>query len=250
VRPSARSLDAGGSTGPFASDQNQRAVERDAQLTLGTDPEKVQDVTGEVLHVVGRYNGIVLNSSVSDGPAGDAGAEFELLIPSDRLGEALGDFSEIAEVRSREENTKDITAPTVTTEERLRDARAEVRGLLKQLAEADNDTDRSIVKSQLAFQHRRIAALRSTLSSLQRRANFSHVSLDVVTGDASSFGYTGDEDWTIGDALHDAGHILGTAAAISLVALAVALPFALLALLALLIRRRYVSSSRRSALSS
>ena len=235
-------------TGPFASDQNQRAIERDAQLTLGTDPEGVQGVSDDVLGIVGRYEGIVLNSSVSDGPAGDAGAQFELLIPSQRLGDALADLSGVAEVRSREENTKDITAPTVTTQEHLRDARAEVEGLLKQLANADTDEERRSAEGQLAFQRQRIAALRSTLSSLERRANLSHVSLDVVTGDASSFGATDDGRWTVGDALADAGHILGTAAAVTLIGLAILAPFALLALLIWLSRRGWVTQSRRRAL--
>lgn len=235
-------------TGPFASDQNHRAIERDAQLTLGTDPEKVQDVSDDVLGVVGRYEGIVLNSSVSDGPAGEAGAQFELLIPSDRLGDALADLSGAAEVRSREETTKDITAPTVTTQEHLRDARAEVEGLLKQLANADTDEERRSADGQLAFQRQRIAGLRATLSSLERRANLSHVSLDIVTGDAASFGDTGNGRWTIRDALADAGHILGTAAAVTLVGLAILAPLALLALIIWLARRGFVGQSRRRAL--
>ena len=237
-----------GDSGPYASGQSTRAIERDAQLTLGTDPDKVQDVTNDVLGVGGRYNGIVLTSSIEDGPAGDAGAEFELLIPSDRLSKALADLSEVAEVRSREENTRDITAPTVTTQEHLQDARAEAQGLLKQLAEADTDSERASVKGQLAFQRQRIAALRSTLSSLERRANLSHVSLDVVTGDASSFGYTSDSDWGVGDALSDAGRILAMAAGITLVGLAILAPFALLALLFWLLRRGHVASARRRAL--
>lgn len=239
---------AGAPTGPFASDQRRRAIERNAQITLGTDPENVQQVSSDVLGVVGRYGGIVLNSSVEDGPAGDAGATFELLIPSERLGGALADLSEVAEVRSREETTTDITAPTVTTQERLQDARAEVEGLLKQLANADTDDERASVEAQLSFQRQRIAGLRSTLSKLERRANLSRVSLDIVTGDAASFGEETGEGWGVADAIDDAGKILGTAAGISLVTLAVALPFAILALLFWLGRRGFVTSARRRAL--
>lgn len=236
------------STGPYAAGKTRRAIERDAQITLGTDPEKVQDVSSDVLRIVGRYQGIVLNSSVSDGPAGNAGAEFELLIPSARLGDALSDLSGVAEVRSREENTKDITAPTVTVEDRLREARAEVEGLLKQLAAADTDEERQSAEGQLAFQRQRVAGLRSTLNGLKRRANLSHVALDIVTGDASQFGSTGDGQWTVGDALRDAGKILGTAAGVTLIGLAILAPFALLALLAWIARRGWVGQSRRRAL--
>ena len=238
------------STGPFAADQNRRYIERSAQLTLGTDPEGVRDATDEIFGIVGRYEGIVISSSIQDGPEGEAGARFELLIPTARLDDALADLSGVAEVRSREEQTLDITAPTVTTAEKLQDARAEVEGLLEQLADADTDEERAAVKQQLAFQRQRVASLRSTLSRLERRANLSRVSLDVVTGDAATFPGPVEEDgsWTIGDAIDDAGQILSTAAGVSLIILAVLAPFALIGLLAWLVRRAWVRQGRERAL--
>jgi len=236
-------------TGPFASGQRRRFNETSAELTLGTDAEHVQAVADDVFGVVGRYEGIVLTSSISDGAEGEAGASFSLLIPSAKLPAALADLSGIAEVRSRRESSQDITAPVVTTRERLRDARAEVEGLLKQLANADTDEERAAVKAQLRFQHRRVAGLRSALNGLQRRANFSRVSLDVVTGDTTAFGAGGgDGRWTIADALRDAGRVLSVAAGVTLVGLAVLAPLALLALLAWLARRAWLRQSRERAL--
>ena len=131
--------------------------------------------------------------------------------------------------------------------ERLRDARAEVEGLLKQLADADTDEERAAVKAQLAFQRQRVAALRATRNALERRANLSRVSLAVVTGDADELG-SGDDQWTLGDALDDAGRILGVAAGVTLIALAVLAPVALLFALALLGRRAWVRAGRERAL--
>ncbi|HWC08077.1 MAG TPA: hypothetical protein VG458_03395, partial [Solirubrobacterales bacterium] len=54
--------------------------------------------------------------------------------------------------------------------------------------------------------------------------------------------------WGIGDALHDAGQILGVAAALTLLALAVLGPIALIALLIWLGRRSYLRRARRTAL--
>jgi hypothetical protein len=236
-------------TGPFASGERRRFNETSAELTLGTDAEHVQPVADDVFGVVGRYEGIVLTSSISDGAEGEAGASFSLLIPSAKLPAALTDLSGIAEVRSRRESSQDITAPVVTTRERLRDARAEVAGLLKQLANADTDEERAAVKAQLRFQHRRVAGLRGALNGLQRRANFSRVALDVVTGDTTAFGAGGgDGRWTIADALRDAGRVLSVAAGVTLVGLAVLAPLALLALLAWLARRAWIRQSRERAL--
>ena len=236
-------------TGPFASGERHRFKETSAQLTLGTEAEQVQQVADDVFGVVGRYDGIVLSSSVQDGPEGDAGATFEILIPGPRLSDALGDLSQIAEVRSRQESSLDITAPVVTVGEHLRDARAEVEGLLKQLANADTDEERASVEQQLRFQRSRVAALRARLSSLHRRANLSRVSLEVVTGDAATFPGTVDDEWTLGDALHDAGRILAVAAGVTLIGLAVLAPIALLALMAWLIGRSWIRQSRERALS-
>jgi hypothetical protein len=237
-----------GDTGPFASGERHRFKETSAQLTLGTDAGQVQQVADDVFGVVGRYDGIVLSSSVEDGAEGDAGATFELLIPSPRLSDTLADLSQIAEVRSRQKSSLDITAPVVTVGEHLRDTRAEVAGLLKQLANADTDEERAAVEQQLRFQRSRVAALRARLNGLQRRANFSRISLEVVTGDAATFPGTGGDEWTIGDALHDAGRILAVAAGVTLIGLAVLAPIALLALLAWLIGRSWIRQSRERAL--
>ena len=236
--------------GGFAAGERRRFNETSAQLTLGTDPEKVHAVSDQVFSVVRRYDGIVLSSSISDGPEGQAGAQFSLLVPSTRLSDALGDLSTIAEVRSRSESSLDITAPVVGTREHLRDARAEVEGLLKQLANADTDAERAAVKAQLRFQHRRVAALRATLTGLRRRSNFSRVSVDVTTGNAVGFTTGGDGRWTIGDAVHDAGRVLAVAAGVALVGLAALAPLMVLALLAWAALRAWLRVSRERALRS
>jgi hypothetical protein len=223
-------------------------VERSAELTLGTEPEKVQDVAGKTLDVVGRYRGIVLNSSVRDGTEGEAGASFGLLIPSRRLSGALTDLSALAEVRSRSENTQDITAPFVSARERLRDARAEAEGLLRQLAGTATKAERDSVKAQLRIVRGRIAAFRSQAQRLERRADFSRVSLQIVTGDAAAVPVPENGNWTIGDALHDAARVLAIGAGIALVSLAVLLPLALFGAAAWAGRRVYLRRARQAAL--
>ncbi|MBW8059105.1 MAG: DUF4349 domain-containing protein [Solirubrobacterales bacterium] len=162
---------------------------------------------------------------------------FDLLIPSGKLGDALAGFSGIAEVQSRSESTADITAPTVATGERLRDARARVEGLLAQLSRADSEAERSAVEAELRAERRRLARLRSRLGALQRRAHLSRVSLRIESGAAPSRGAGLGGRWGVGDALGDAGQILGTAAAVSVVGLAILVPLGLILLLVWLARR-------------
>ena len=238
---------AAGSSGPYAAQTSQREIERSARMTLGTDPENVRKASSEVFTTVHAYRGIVLNSSVRDGAAGDAGARFALLIPSAKLGDALADFSAIAEVRARHEATADITAPTVRSGEQLRDSVAKIEGLRAQLAAADTEAERGVAEAQLLRERRRVALLRSQLATLERRANLSRVSLQIETGEA---GTSADEGggWGVGSALDDAGEILAIAAGVTILALAILGPVALIALLAWLGYRAHVRRGRRRAL--
>ena len=234
-------------TGPYASGARERDVERSAEIVLGAEPNDVRADAAKVFDAVHAANGIVLRSSIRDGGEGVAGADFELLIPSGRVGDAMASFSAIAEVRSRHESTQDITAPTVGVDERLQDSHARVEGLLGQLADASTDEERAAVEAQLRDERLHAAALRSRLSDLQRRANLSHVSLQIETGRHSNDEGAGG-GWGIGDGLDDAGRILAVAAGVTLVGLAILAPFALIFLLAWLGRRAWLRRARAHAL--
>jgi len=234
-------------SGPYASQARRRDVERSADIVLGAEPAEVRADAAKVFDAVHAADGTVLSSSIRDGKAGDAGAEFELLIPSAKLGDALAALSRVAEVRSRHESTEDITAPTVSIGERLRDSRARVESLLGQLVDASSDGERAAVEAQLRAERYRVAALRSRLSSLERRASFSRISLRIETGEQSTGGGSG-AGWGIDDGLDDAGRILAIAAGVTVIGLAILIPFALIAMLAWLTRRAWIRRARRDAL--
>lgn len=223
-----------------------RAVERSAEVVLAAAPDDVADDATRVFEAVHANNGIVMRSSTQEGRAGEAGATFELLIPSAKLGDAMAAFSDIDHVRSRHEATADITAPTVSAAELLKESRARIDSLLAQLEAAETEEEREAIEAELRHERRRASRLAGQLDHLHRRADFSRVSLRIETGgaDESSGGA-----WGIDDALHDAGHLLTVVAAVTLIALAVLGPIALLALLAWLTHRAWVRRERRRVLS-
>ena len=237
---------------PFSANANtslsHRAVERSATLVLGAAPADVADDSAAIFEVVRAHDGIVMRSSTREGEPGQAGANFELLIPSAKLGDALGELSAIDEVRSRHEATADITAPTVNTTELLRDSKARVDSLLGQLEGAETESEREAVEAELAQERRHRARLRAQLQQLQRRADLSRVLVRIETGTGEESG-TGGGNWGIDDALGDAGQILAVAAAVIVVGLAIIGPIALIALLAWLTHRLWVRRERRRVLS-
>jgi hypothetical protein len=235
----------------FSSDldtrPSNRAVERSAQIVLGAEPADVAEDSSRVLEAVHAHDGIVMRSSTRQGKAGAAGARFELLIPSAKLGDALAAISEIDEVRSRHEATADITAPTVQVGELLQDSKARIDSLLGQLQEAETESEREAVEAELRQERRHRARLRANLQDLQRRAEFSRVLVRIETGAAEEPSSGG--AWGIADALDDAGKILAVAVAVTVVALAILGPIALIALLAWLAHRAWLRRERRRVLS-
>jgi hypothetical protein len=232
--------------GGFNDQFRPRKIERSAEIVLGAEPEDVADDASKVFEAVHANNGIVMHSSTRQGEAGEAGATFDLLIPSAKLPDALAAFSAIDEVRSRHEATADITAPTVSAAELLRESRARIDSLLGQLEEAETESEREAIEAELHHERRHAARLAAQLDHLHRRADLSRVSLRIVTGESEES--SGGGAWGIDDAFHDAGHILAVAAAVTVVGLAILGPIALIALLAWATHRAWVRRERRRAL--
>jgi Domain of unknown function (DUF4349) len=249
----AESARIGRAAAPLAGEGTQRKIERDAELVLRTEPDDLGEAVKRTFSTVHAVNGIVLSSQVHDrvpsernGPDGEANASFQLLIPSVRLSDALASLSRIADVRSRHESTLDITAPTVTAEERLDDSRARIDGLLAQLASAESEKERVAIESELRGARREAAARQAQLDRLQRRAGFAQVSLRIESG--ADRGSSGAGRWGIGDALDDAARILTVAAGVTLIGLAVLSPLALIAVAVWGVYRMWVRRRRESAL--
>lgn len=238
VNEAARTAFAGGAAAHLVH----RDVERSAEIGLLADPADVDEDSAKVFSAVHDAHGIVLRSTTTTGK--DAGAHFELLIPSARLGDALAAFSAIDEVRTRHEATTDITAPTAAVGERLQDSRAKIDGLLSRLAAAETESEAAAIEVELHEERGRAARLRSHLTKLRQRVAYTRVELRIEAGASSSSG----GGWGIDDAFGDAGHILGVAAGVTLIGLAVLAPLALLCLLAWLASHAWLRVQRGRAL--
>jgi hypothetical protein len=219
-----------------------REIERSAQISLLADPADVAEDSAKVFAAVHDADGIVLRSTTSSGE--NAGAHFNLLIASAKLGDALAALSAIDEVRSRHEATDDITAPTVSAREELRDSGARIDALLAQLSATETESEADAVETELRGERRHAARLRERLASLDRRTTYSRVSVRIESGASADSGGT----WGFDDAIGDAGRILAVAAGVTLVGLAIIAPLALIAFLAWFARRSWLRRARDRAL--
>ena len=227
--------------------QKNRSVATEAEITLGTDPDGVQDVANKVVEVTDQHNGIVMDSKVTDGESGAAGATFSLMIPSGQMDSAVADLSEIADLRSRSQELTDITAPTNRAEDQIADSEAKIQSLLGELEETYDEAERARLEQQIRYERQEKSWAETRLNRLERRADYTPVALKVETGgDTSS-----DEEsssWGLGDAIDDAGKMLGVAAGVTVIALAVAIPIGIVILISLALNRAWVRRSRRRVL--
>ena len=221
-----------------------RYVERSAQITLATTPREIDGAAAKVLAVADDLGGYVASSQITSGEGGT----FELRVPERRLQRALERLSAIGKVRNRTQAAQDITGAVVSVRSRLRDARTERESLLKQLAKATTTNETTSIRARLRIVSRQIAAAKSDLRSVKRRASTSSVSVTLEADKDAGAAAGGNDDWSPGDALKDAGRVLEVTASVLLVAGAVALPLGLIALLVWLAARQASHRRRERAL--
>jgi hypothetical protein len=215
---------------PLASPSVARKVQRTADLVLRVPTADVESTADGVVRTVDRFGGIVASSTIASQDATNGEASFDLRIPTGRLDETLAALSRLGHVAERRQGLVDITGSFTSVADRLSDARAERRGLLRVLGRATTSAQIDSLRSRLRSVRSQIARLDGELGALRRRADLSTVSV-LVRGGATRGrgGAASDGGWSPGDAAHDALRVLEVSAGVALVGLAVALPLALLA---------------------
>jgi hypothetical protein len=220
-----------------------RVVEQQTALDLETSADDFTEVADGVLRIADESDTIVQSSSVSE-EDGRGYARYDLRVRASRLDETLAGLSRLAHVTSRTASSQDITAAYVSATDRLDDARAERRSLLKALERADTDAEAEAIRRQITIVRGRIASAEGEVRALEQRADRAQVSVTVrSTGRRSEGGA-----WTPGDAVDDAGRILEVAASVVVVTAAALLPVAILAALAALAARMTRRRRREAAL--
>jgi hypothetical protein len=228
--PSPVPRDRSGSATPIAP-AKERKVERSADLALRVPTSKLSSTSDGVIRTVDRFGGIVASSSIgSDDTSGEA--TFDLRIPTDRLDDALAALSKLGHVSDRRQNLADITGSFTSAQDRLSDARAERRGLLRALGRASTQQQIDSLRARLRNVRSQIARLNGELDALRRRADLSRVSVTIRGDGSQSDEEVGGGSWSPGDAARDAVRVLEVIAGVTLIALAIAAPLALFAALA------------------
>ena len=224
-----------------------RKVQRTADLVLETPSGEVQTTSDDVIRTVDRFGAIVATSSIGSDDRAGGEAVFDLRIPTARLDDALAALSKLGHVAERRQNLEDITGSFDSAQDRLSDARAERRGLLRALGRATSQAQIDSLKARLRDVRSTIGRRNGDLASLRRRADLSHVTVTVRGVQGSGGGATGG-NWSPGDAARDALRVLEVMAGVALIALAIAVPVGLLGIAITLAARSARRRGRERAL--
>jgi hypothetical protein len=225
---------------PGSDGRRSRSVERSASLTLAAPPRDIDRVASGVGRVAASLGGFVSASSITSSDGGT----LDLRVPSNRLDDAIERISRLADVRRLSRESLDITSSVVSARERLNDARAERKSLLRQLEDAVTVNETESIRARLRIVSGEIASARTRLRRVDNRARFANV---TVALEAQRGGEAGGS-WTPGDAADDAVRVLEVAAGVLLIAAAVLLPLALAGLLGWGGRRALTRRRRERAL--
>lgn len=214
-----------------AVSRQQRSVERSASLDLTVPADEVQSTADAVVRTTDRVDGIVQTSSISVGEGTPGEARFELRVPSAKLDDALAAYSKLGSVANRTQDAQDITGTVVSAEDRLSDARAERRALLRALGQADTRREVESLRARLRIVRQDIARAEAQLRQARTRADLATVAV-TVRGDGGKTTGSADDDsgWSVGDAAGDAGRLLEVVAGALIVGAAAILPLLALAL--------------------
>jgi hypothetical protein len=234
---------------PRADRRQRRSVERSASLTLAARPRDIDAVSARVQDVTRQQGGFVVSATVSSSTSGGGGGQFELRVPTRNLDAAVAALSRLGSVRERSQRAQDITLERVSARSRLTDALTERRSLLRQLAAAVTPTETESIRRRLDIVAGEIERARAALRRVRNRATFSTVTVTLIADrNAGAPGTAPDDEWTPGDAARDALRVLEVAAGVTLIALAAALPLALLGAAAALAARWTRRRRREQAL--
>jgi Domain of unknown function (DUF4349) len=215
-----------------------RVQQLGASITLTATPAEVQMVADRVSRLTTSEGGFVQSSHVDEGEkAGEA--TLMLSLPSAKLSAALASLGQLAPVRSESQSLQDITNTYNEAQQRLNDANAERRALLRALAGANTEAEIDSLHARLAQNGGMIARARAALGTVSRQASNAEVEVTVV-GDKHASG----EGLSLHRGLHDAGRVLTVTLVVLLIAAAVLVPLALVAIVFAIVRRAWLRHRR------
>lgn len=244
-RPSSSGSSSDRRTAPGSGLANDRSVIRDARQTVRVERSEVAAAASKVAEVVADQDGYVAASSVAEAGRSPRAA-FEVVVPSARLDATIAATGRIGTPVRLERSSVDVTDQRASTDDRLRDVRADRSSVRLQLARATSAEQRAAKRRELRLLSSRVARLEGEQRELREQVSTARLLLRLTTVRGGTATSAADDDgrWGLADAWDDAGGVLQVVGGVLLIAAVVLLPLAALVGLLVLGGRRLTTNRK------
>ncbi|MFJ4851008.1 MULTISPECIES: DUF4349 domain-containing protein [unclassified Streptomyces] len=211
--------------------------------TLTVEAGNVPDALARSRTLVEAAGGYIGDESTSLDDEGHEHSRVTLRVPPTDYERVLGDLAGLGRLLERKVSAQDVTSQVVDVESRIKTQRASVARVRELMDRATKLSDVVTLEGELSSRQADLEALEAQQASLKERTGMATVTLVLTEPDRVAAPAKADGFWaSVGDALGAGWHALYVTLRALLIALAAALPFAVLALLGLLafrlLRRR------------
>lgn len=225
----------------------ERSVVREGAIALvSDDPEAAADKASAVVIALG---GFVASQHIDHGDgATTATAHLQLSVPSDRIGTAFDQLSELGEVTSERHSETDVTAQRADLTARVAALETSVERLMELMAGATSTADLLEAESVLSERQQELDGLKAQLESLEDRVAQASITMTI----SSVTAFPGGGPSNFWDGLVAGWQSIVAAGGAGLVILGVLLPWlavgAIIAgVIVVLVRRRKRAKARKLA---
>ncbi len=180
-----------------------------------------------------QFGGFVTNSQVSETDGRLASGTLTIRVPSDRFEEAVSRLKGLGKVTAEDRSGQDVSKEFIDLEARLKQAEAEEAFFLRLMDEAKGISDMIQVQSQLSGVQLRIEEIQGQLNYLKDQTAFSTISVRVYEPGAAEPGSPRRLEDAWEQAIEGFQSVIGGL----IVAVGWLAPFALIALVGLLVLR-------------
>ncbi|MFF3560570.1 DUF4349 domain-containing protein [Streptomyces sp. NPDC002574] len=234
--PSGAAGSSGGKGGTRTPVLDRSLVVRTATLTV--EAGNVPDALAESRTLVEAAGGYIGDESTSLDGEGREHSRITLRVPPAGYERLLGDLAGLGKLLGRKVTAEDVTSQVVDVESRLKSQRASVARVRELMDRATRLSDVVTLEGELSSRQADLEALEAQQASLKERTGMATVTLVLTEPAPSAAPKKADGFWaSVGDALGAGWHALYVTLRALLIALAAVLPFAVLALLGLLVFR-------------
>lgn len=226
---------------PSVGSGNGSAIVRSAEMSVRLEDLRVATAVSRLGGLAERLGGYVASTTTAEGEVGGGkgSADLVLRVPSERLDAARAEVAKLGEVQSVRLSGDDVSGQLVDLDARLRTLRTEETALNELLGRSRDVPAILQVRDRLTGIRSEIEQLAGHQARVRDQVRMASLTVSLLEKDAPAGAVPRQEDKGLGNDLRAAGNAFVAVIGGTIIVTAAVAPIAALALLVLLVARRF-----------